>query len=270
MASRLDGKITIVTGGGRGIGRGVALRFAAEGARVVVATRSETPGRETVEAIGSAGGEAVLDVVDLPTHAAVSALVARITERFGGIDVVIHNAASLETALVADVADDMLDRMFDLNVKCCFWLAKDALPWLRRSSAGRILITSSPAGNRVSLRRCVPYGAAKMAVLGFVRGAALELARDRITVNAVEPGFTLSHTVQTYLPPEQIVAVTATVPIGWAALPADIAATFVFLASDDASYITGQTFAVDGGLTLGSVFEDALFPQEGVRRPSTG
>jgi|SRR5271165_362830 len=135
---RLAGRVAIVTGGGKGIGRAVCELFAREGARLVVATRSAAPGEEVVEAIKSAGGEAVLDVTDVGERSAVQAMVSRTADRYGAIDIVVHNAASDAGAALADIPDEDLDEMLNVGLKAAFWLTKDALPWLQKSSAGRI------------------------------------------------------------------------------------------------------------------------------------
>jgi 3-oxoacyl-[acyl-carrier protein] reductase len=248
---KLDGRVAIVTGGGRGIGRATAQRFAAEGATVVVATRTAAPGQETVDAILAAGGEAVLDVVDIGKRAQVTGLVERTAARFGAIDIIVHNAAYLTASPLGSMPDEVLDQMFDVGVKAAFWLTRDALPWLSKSAAGRILITSSVAGNQKSLPGRVHYGSVKMAVTGFVRGAALELAQHRITVNAVEPGLTRTHSLSMAATPEQIDAMGAEIPIGRAGFPEEIAAAFLFLASNEAGYMTGRTMTMDGGASLG-------------------
>lgn len=248
---KLDGRVAIVTGGGRGIGRATALLFAREGARVVVATRTAAPGQKVVDAIVAAGGEAMLVPIDMGDRAAVTALVEATAARFGRIDILLHNAAYIMPASLADMPDDVLDKMFDVGVKAAFWMTKDALPWLGRSPAARILVTSSVAGNRKSLPMRVHYGSAKMAVTGFVRGAALELARQGITVNAIEPGLTRTHALERNASEEQIAAMGAQVPVGRPGKPEEIAAGFLFLASDEAGYTTGQCITMDGGASLG-------------------
>lgn len=211
---KLDGRVAIVTGGGRGIGHATAQRFAREGAMVVVATRSAAPEQDVVDAITAAGGTALLEILNMGDRQAVRAMVMRAGDRFGRIDIVLHNAAYLTPASLTDMPEDVLDAMFDVGVKAAFWLTKDALPWLEKSPYGRIRVTSSVAGNRKSLPARVHYGAAKMAVTGFVRGAALELARKGITVNAIEPGLTRTHALESNATEEQIAAMGAQVPVG--------------------------------------------------------
>ncbi|MET0371537.1 MAG: SDR family oxidoreductase [Sphingobium sp.] len=248
---KLDGRVAIVTGGGRGIGRACALRFAAEGAKIVLATRTAAPGQEVVDEIVAAGGEAILVALDMGDRAAVKAMVEQTAAHFGAIDIVLHNAAYLTPSSLEDMPDEVLDQMFEVGIKAAFWMTKDALPWLKKSKAARILVTSSVAGNQKSLPGRVHYGSVKMAVNGFVRGAGLELARYRITVNAIEPGLTVTHALKSNATAEQIAAMGAEIPIGRAGQPEEIAAGFLFLASDEAGYITGRSLTMDGGHSLG-------------------
>jgi len=251
MSGKLEGRVAIVTGGGRGIGRATAELFAAEGARVVVATRTAAPGEATVAAITKAGGEATLFVVDIGSREAVRDLVIRTIERYGALDIVLHNAAYIPYGKLGRLTDAELDKTFDVGLKAAFWLAADALPHLMASRAARILVTSSVAGNREVTPGLVHYGAMKAGLNGFIRGAALELAPRRITVNGIEPGLTMTHSLQVAAKPDQIRQMEAGIPLGRAAEPREIATAFLYLASDEAAYITGQTLVIDGGSMLG-------------------
>ena len=248
---RLQDRIAIVTGAGQGIGRATAELFAAEGAKVVVATLSPEPGRDTVEAIRAAGGEARLVTLDMGDRAAVKALVAEAAQAYGGLDIVVHNAAYIPFAALDALSDEDLDRTFDVGVKACFWLARDALAYLKLSRAGRMLVTSSIAGLTTAIPGLSHYSAVKSAVNGFVRGAGLEFARHGITVNAVAPGLTNSASLQRTASPGAVKAMAGRIPLGRPAKCVEQAHGFLYLASDEAAYVTGTVLTIDGGSLLG-------------------
>jgi 3-oxoacyl-[acyl-carrier protein] reductase len=151
------------------------------------------------------------------------------------------------------LSDDDLDRSIDVNLKACFWLARAALPLLRESAGGgRILVTSSVSGNHANAPGLAHYSATKAGVTGFVRNLALDLAPLRITVNAVEPGFILTERNRDPAIAGIVDATIAQIPMRRGGDPVDVANLMAFLASDEASYITGQSIVVDGGLTLGT------------------
>jgi 3-oxoacyl-[acyl-carrier protein] reductase len=253
VGTRLGDRIALVTGSGLGIGRAIAKRFAEEGARVVVGTRTESDGAETVAQIEEAGGKAALVAVDVGSRAGATRLVEETKRLYGGLDIVLHNAAHCPYARIDDLTDADLDLTLTVNLKACFWLTQAALPSLRASKGGgRILITSSISGNHASAKGLVHYSASKAGVTGFVRNLALELGRDRITVNAVEPGMIRTERNSGPEMADFMKAVPGRVPLGRIGEGDDIANAMLFLASREASYITGQSILIDGGISLPS------------------
>jgi 3-oxoacyl-[acyl-carrier protein] reductase len=248
--SRLKERVAIVTGGGRGIGRAIAARFAAEGARVLVVTRTATFGEEAVADIRAAGGAAELLAVNLGSRTAAAASVARAAELWGKLDIVVHNAAESGSSSIVEMSDEQFARSFDVNASTSFWLIKDSYAYLKASPAGRVLLTSSIAGLSNAWSGLSAYGASKAALQQLVRYAARELGPEGITVNAVAPGATLSDNIKRNQTPEQIAAMSRNIPLRRYGECDDIANTMLFLASDEGAYITGQTIAVDGGLSL--------------------
>ena len=244
---RLNGKVAIVTGSGQGIGESIAKVFAKAGASVVVATRTASNGQTTVDDITQAGGKASLYQVDVGTSAACAALITHTMELYGQLDILVHNAAVFGRHKIEDLPDDALSRSLDVNLKACFWLTKFAVPHIRKQGGGRILVTSSVTGPRVAMAGNSHYGAGKAGVNGFIRGAALEYAQENITVNGVEPGLIYTSTMDPDADGHGIEAVEAYIPMRRMGVPEDVAYAMLYLASDQASYITGQTIIVDGG-----------------------
>ncbi len=257
---RLSGKVAIVTGAGQGIGEGIARVFAAEGASVVVATRTEKSGQATVDAIMKAGGDAILITVDLGSRAACEAMVADSLAAYGRIDILVHNAAVYPVHLIEDLSDADLDATVDVNLKACFWLTQAVVPTMRAQGGGRLLFTSSVTGPRVAIPGTAHYAATKGAVNGFIRTAALEFAPDKITANGVEPGFIRTPALDALGDAEALATMERYIPEGSMGKPADIAHAMLYLASDEAHYVTGQTIVVDGGSTLpeSPFFKEAL------------
>jgi 3-oxoacyl-[acyl-carrier protein] reductase len=245
--------VAIITGAGRGIGRATAELFAAEGAKVVIATRTAEPGQETLDGILASGGEGMLVTLDVGDRGAVRALVETTGQHYGRIDIVLHNAAYIPFGAIGELPDADLDKVFDVGLKACFWLAADALPWLEKSPCARILVTSSLAGTRRHFPNLVHYCALKAGVNGFIRGAALELARKGINVSGIEPGLVLGHALQMSASEEALESMASVIPIPRVGQPIEIAYGFLYLASDEARYITGETIAIDGGISVGRI-----------------
>lgn len=247
---RLNGKTAIVTGAGQGIGAGIARVFAAEGANVVVATRSADNGQATVDAITGTGGQANLVAIDVREDKAVRDLVAHTVATCGGLDIMVHNAAAFGKARTDSFDPVLYQKIQDTNLRAAFTLSEAAIPHMRHGGGGRLLFTSSVTGQRVVMPGSGYYGASKGGLNGFIRTAALELAPDRITVNGVEPGFILTEAIARLTDDAGRARMERFIPAGHMGVPEDIAYAMLYLASDEASYVTGQTIVVDGGSTL--------------------
>ena len=246
----LTGRVAIVTGAGQGIGEGIAKVFSLSGAKVVVATRSADNGQQTVDDILDSGGEAMLIQCDIGQRSEVERVVAVTAERWNRVDIVIHNAAIFPIHSVEEMPDPVLDQTLSVNMKAGFWLTQAALPFFRRQGGGRIIFTSSVTGPTVAMPGTSNYAASKGGINAFIRTAALELARENITVNGVEPGYIMTQAMGLLADEEELKEMASLIPAGKIGIPDDIAYTMLFLASDQASYITGQTIIVDGGSTL--------------------
>ena len=248
--NRLQNKVAIVTGSGQGIGAATARVFAQEGAQVVVATRTEKTGRETVGQIKAEGGEAILVGADIGAISAINRVVDTTLDNYGQIDIMVHNAASFLGGLVEEYKDEDLDTVLAVNLKACFRLTHACIPHMKKQGGGRILITSSVTGPRVAMPGTAYYAASKAGVNGFIRTAAVELAADNITVNGVEPGFILTPAMDLLADENARAEMARYIPKGELGEPNDIAYAMLYLASDEAKYVTGQTLVVDGGSTL--------------------
>jgi 3-oxoacyl-[acyl-carrier protein] reductase len=250
MIVNLSGKVAIVTGSGQGIGEGIARVFAKAGAAVVIATRSEANGRAVADSIVAGGGVAWLNRTDVGRRSEVQRVVAETVERFGHLDIVIHNAAVYPVIPIEELSDEDLDRTLAVNLKAGFWLIQESLPHLRKQGCGRILFTSSVTGPNVAMPGTAHYAASKGGMNGLIRTAALEYARQNITVNGVEPGYIRTPSMDVLGGAEELALMASQIPLGRLGDPVDIGNTMLFLASDAAAYITGQTIVVDGGSTL--------------------
>lgn len=250
MLGNLTGKVAIVTGSGQGIGEGIAKVFGQAGASVVVATRTASNGQQTVDDINKAGGEAILVQCDVGKRAEVEAMVARTVEHYGRVDVAIHNAGICEFLSIENLTDEELERTLAVNTKAAFWMTQACLPHFRKQGGGRFLFTSSVTGPRVAMPETAHYAISKGGLNGFIRTAALEYARENITVNGVEPGYIMTELMATVGTEEELNAMSNCIPVGYFGKIEDIGNAMLFLASDEASYITGQTLVIDGASTL--------------------
>jgi 3-oxoacyl-[acyl-carrier protein] reductase len=246
---RLSGKTAVVTGSGRGIGEAIARLFATQGAAVVVTSRTEADIARVVQAVGEQGGTAHGVVADMADASGVTALVDSAVDRFGRIDILVHNAGIFPYDPIETMPDESWRRVIDVNLTAAFRLLKASVPHMKQGG-GRILFTSSIQGNRAAVPGCAHYAASKGGLNGLIRAAALELARYAITVNGVEPGLMLTDEVARAIKCERRERMAEAVPLKRWGIPVEVAQAMLFLASEEAAYVTGQTLVVDGGATL--------------------
>jgi 3-oxoacyl-[acyl-carrier protein] reductase len=247
---RLDGKVAIVTGAGRGNGRAIAQVFGQAGASVLVVDKDLTGASRTAESIAASGGTASACEADVGRQADNEAMARTAVERYGRLDILCANAGIFPVASIEEMTEEIWDRVLGVNLKSVMFGVKACLPHLKAQSAGRIVVTSSITGPRVSMPGLSHYSASKGGINAFIRGAALELAAHKITINAVEPGNVLTEGQREGKSQEQLEAMAQTIPLKRLGDPEDVAYAMLFLASDEASYITGQSIIVDGGQTL--------------------
>lgn len=251
MNRSFENKVVLVTGAGRGIGKAVAQAFAAEGAKVMIAARTLDYGQAVKDEILASGGEADLVQVDNCDRAAMKAMVEKTAQRFGGIDIVVHSAAHWVQHEVVDMDDDDFNDMVTSNIHSMFWLAKDTEPYLSQAKdRGRLIYISSGSANRQYVPGLTCYTATKAYMNYFARGLAMELGKRNILVNVIEPGLIASDRVKSNIDDTILNALTSTYPVPRAGLPAEIAASILFLASSQAGYITGASLLVDGGSSM--------------------
>ncbi len=245
----IKGRVAIITGASAGIGRGIARIFAQEGAKIVAASRNIEAGERLVREVQDAGGDAIFVAADISRKLDNEKVAAAALERFGRIDILVHNAGIFWEVMLDDMTEDDWDRCHNLNLKGTLFSTQAVLPAMKRQGHGRILVTSSITGPKTGMPGFAHYGASKGGVNGFVRNAAVELAPHGITVNAVEPGNILTEGLAD-LGENYLATMTKAIPLGKLGSPEDIAYAMAFLASDEAGWITGQTLTVDGGQTL--------------------
>ena len=272
---KLNGKVAVITGAASGIGQATAIRFAAEGASVVVADLNVDGGERTVRQCKENGGNAVFQQSNVSSEAEVQAMIARAVKEFGRLDITYNNAGIVGAiGPLEQISVEDWDRSLAVLLRGVFLGIKHSIPEMRKVGGGAIISTASVAGIR-GLAGAHAYCAAKAGVVNLTRSAALELGKDRIRVNCICPGGINTPILHRNQPGvkeamEQLMA--GGQPIPRAGHPDDIAGMVLYLASDDAEWVTGQAMVVDGGLTSGLAIREGApqrtIPQSGFMGPS--
>ena len=245
---RLKDKVAIITGSARGIGQATALKFAAEGAKVVVCDLDRKAVDEVVAEIVAEGGQAIGFTVNVTDKASIAAMVKGVTDKYGRIDVLVNNAGIVDDAMLRKMTDEQFERVIDINLKGTYNCARAVVDIMIAQNAGVILNASSVVGLYGNFGQ-TNYAASKFGVIGLAKTWARELGRKGIRANAVCPGF-VETTILKSIPEKIMQAMIDRVPLGRLAKPEEIANTYAFLASDEASYINGAVIEVSGGATI--------------------
>jgi 3-oxoacyl-[acyl-carrier protein] reductase len=247
--SRLKDRVAVVTGAGRGIGKAIAERFAAEGAKVAVISRTEANSISAANAINALYPDSAKPyAVDVANAEAVLALGKQIVADFGTVDILVNNAGVTRDTLALRMSDEDWDLVLDTNLKGAFNMLKAVQRQILKSKCGRIINISSVVGLIGNAGQC-NYGASKAGLIGFSKSLAREFAGRAVTVNSIAPGF-ITTDMTNELNDAQKDGVLKNIPLGSFGEAVDIANAAAFLASDEARYITGQTLAVDGGMVM--------------------
>jgi len=246
--SQLTNQIAVVTGAGRGIGRAIALKFANEGADVVVVSRTQENSEKVANEIGALGRKAWAFAVDVADSAAVSAAAEKILADCGKVDILVNNAGVTRDGLLMRMSDADWDTVLNTNLKGAFLVTKAFSRAMIKARAGRIINISSVIGLIGNAGQC-NYAASKAGLIGFTQSAAKELAGRGITVNAIAPGF-IETDMTAELKPEMKEALLKQIPLGCLGQSDDIAGAALYLASPAARYVTGQVLTVDGGMVM--------------------
>jgi 3-oxoacyl-[acyl-carrier protein] reductase len=245
----LTGKVALVTGGSRGIGRAAALSLGKQGAQVVINyVSNEGAAREVAEQIQAAGGKAEIVQFDVGSSEAAEKAVAEVAKRLGRLDVLVCSAGISIDGLLLRLKDDDFDRILSVNLKGAVACARAATKVMMRAKTGRVIFLSSVVGEMGNAGQTA-YAASKAALLGVTKSMARELASRFITVNAITPGF-IDTDMTGALTEEQKTSINQSIPLGRTGKPEEVAAAVVYLASDEAAYITGHTLRVNGGMYM--------------------
>jgi len=248
MSYAVGGRSVIVTGGTRGIGYGIAEVFADAGANVTIVGRDPDVAAQAATRLADRGASVDFVIADISKPSECARMASEVVATRGGIDVLCANAGMFKGKKLANMTEADYDETFDLNMKGCLFSVQACLPALAATGHGRVVVTSSITGPMTGVPGWTHYGASKAAQLGFIRAAAMELAPQGITVNAILPGTILSEGLLKL--GMNLDEAAASIPLKRLGDPRDIGHAALFFASDEAGYITGQTLVIDGGVTL--------------------
>jgi 3-oxoacyl-[acyl-carrier protein] reductase len=249
MKIDLTGRVALVTGGGRGIGRAIALALASAGATTVINYRSNSAAaEETVAAINAADGSAQAIQADVGQASDVERLFKETLAAHGRLDILVNNAGITRDTLLLRMKDDDFDQVINTNLRGVFLCSRAAFRPMSKQRGGRIINISSVIG-LIGNAGQANYAAAKAGIIGFTKSTAREMSARNITVNAIAPGF-IETEMTGVLGDEARKAILESIPLGRLGQPEEVASLACFLASDAAAYITGQTFAIDGGMVM--------------------
>ena len=248
---RLEGKVAVVTGGGRGIGRGICLAFAKEGADVVVNYASkDQPAQEVVEMVKKIGRKAVAVKANVAGKADAERIIQTAIDSFGKIDILVNNAGVSKANMLYKMTEEQWDEVLDIHLKGPFLCIQAASKYMMEKKYGKIINITSSAGLWGTIGQ-INYSSAKGGIVALTKSAARELARHGITVNVVQPGYVSTEMTEKIRTDPKLKGIyTGRILLGRFAEPEEVALTFVFLASDESNYITGQLICVDGGLGM--------------------
>ena len=249
MLTSIADKTTIVTGGSKGIGKGIASVFAAQGAKVMIAARGEDAAKAAVAEIKAAGGLAAYHPCDVARWDDVQGLVDATIKTFGSVDILCANAGIFPQVKMIDMTPEDWDAVISTNLKSTFLLVKACIPVFKAAGNGRVVVTSSITGPVTGFPGWSHYGASKAGQLGFLKTAAMELSRYNTTINAVMPGNIYTEGLQD-LGEDYLKTMAASIPLKRLGTVEDIGNAALFFASDEAGYITGQQIIIDGGQVL--------------------
>lgn len=244
----LEGKVALITGGARGIGRAIALRLARDGVRIAIGDLLREEGLNTQKEVKEAGSEAMFAALDVTDEASVKDAVAQVEGRWGRIDILANNAGITRDRLLLRLSEQDWDAVLDVNLKGAYLCSRAVLPLMLRQRWGRIVGTASVVGLAGNPGQ-TNYAASKAGLIGFTKALAREVATRNITVNAVAPGYIETQMVQALSEKVQE-AILGQIPMGRFGTPEDVAGVVAFLCSEEAGYITGHVINVDGGMVM--------------------